>query len=115
MSRHMAVNAIGTPKLRTSLRLNASLLEESKAEAAKRRMTLTEFVEWGLYLAIKDSQRPKSRKPFVLPVCKAIDGRGELLVPIDFNNSAEMWDILDELDRQEKLEQQKARDDSPGR
>lgn len=115
MSRHMVSGVIGTPKLRTSLRLNASLLEESKAAAAKTGMTLTEFMERGLYLAIKDSQRPKSTEPFVLPVSKAVDGRGELLVPIDFNNSVEMWDILDEIERQGKEERSKERDDSSGR
>jgi hypothetical protein len=115
MSRHMGVKAISTPKLRTSLRLNASRLIESKTEAAKRGMTLTEFVNWGLYLAVRESQRPKSKEPFVLPVCKAIDGRGEPLIPINFNNSVEMWDTLDELERQEKLEREKARDDSSGR
>jgi hypothetical protein len=111
MSRHMASIVIGTPKLRTSLRLNASILEVSKAEAAKRGMTLTEFMERGLYLAIKESQQPKKHEPIKLPVCTS---GGGLLVPIDFNNSAEMWDIIEELERQEKLERQ-TRDDSAGR
>jgi hypothetical protein len=117
MSRHMA-GGTKTQMRRTSLRLAASLLDEATQEAAKDGLTLTQFFEEGLRLAVKRRRErrhdPTLDRNWRLPVGVASDGGG-LLVPIDFNNSAEMWDILDELDRQEKLESETRPDDPAGR
>jgi hypothetical protein len=100
MSRHMIAKM---PVERTTVRLNSSLLDDAKAEAAKADMTLTAFMEEGIRLAIKrHRERSLDRdfdKDWKLPVGVASDG-GRLLIPIDFNNSAEMWDILDDLERE---------------
>ena len=45
-------------QLRTTVRLEESLLEQAKAEAASRKTTLTALIEEGLNTVIKEGQRP---------------------------------------------------------
>ncbi len=101
---------------RTTVRLRASQLEEAKRVASKSGMTLTELIDEGLDLAIKRHHAPPQMDPdWKLPVGRAIGGDGSLLVPIDFNNSAQMWEAIEELERQEKRERQNQPDDSSRR
>jgi hypothetical protein len=79
-------------QLRTTIRLEESLLEQAKAEAARRNTTLTSLIEEGLHRVIKDAYKPVRRKKVVLPVSKRTGGT---LPGVDINNSAELWDILD--------------------
>jgi hypothetical protein len=72
--------------------LEESLLEQAKAEAARRNTTLTSLIEEGLHRVIKDAYKPVRRKKIVLPISKRTGGT---LPGIDINNSAELWDILD--------------------
>jgi hypothetical protein len=79
-------------QLRTTIRLEESLLEQAKAEAARQNKTLTSLVEEGLHLVLKEAQKPMQRKKVVLPVSTRTGGT---LPGVDINNSAELWDILD--------------------
>jgi hypothetical protein len=79
-------------QLRTTVRLEESLLEQAKAEAARRNTTLTSLVEEGLHLVLKEAQKPVRRKKVVLPVSTRTGGTWP---GIDINNSAELLDIME--------------------
>ncbi len=79
-------------QLRTTIRLEESLLEQAKAEAARRNTTLTSLIEEGLHRVIKDAYKPVRRKKVVLPVSTRT---GWTLPGVDINNSAELLDIMD--------------------
>jgi uncharacterized protein DUF6364 len=79
-------------QLRTTIRLEESLLEQAKAEAARQNKTLTSLVEEGLHLVLKEAQKPVRRKKIVVPVSKRTGGTWP---GIDINNSAELLDIMD--------------------
>jgi hypothetical protein len=79
-------------QLRTTVRLEESLLEQAKAEAARQNKTLTSLVEEGLYLVLKNAQKPISRKKLVLPVSKQGGGTWP---GVDLSNSAELLDIME--------------------
>ncbi len=81
-------------QLRTTVRLEESLLEQAKAEAARRNTTVTALIEQGLYLVIKEGQKPKARKKIELPI--STKGGGPL-PGIDISNSADLLDIMDGL------------------
>jgi hypothetical protein len=82
MSRHM----------RTTVRLDDSLLDQAKREAARRRETLTALIEQGLRLVLAQSRRAPKRKRVILPVCRA---GGGLLPGVDLNDSSALLDILE--------------------
>ena len=84
MSRHM----------RTTVRLNDALLDEAKAVAEERGTTLTALMEKGLRWAIANPEAAP-RKKIELP--SGPPGH-ELMPGIDLNNSAQLWDLLDEED-----------------
>lgn len=111
-----AKTIVKTPISRTTVRLPTARLDRAKEYAAKRGITLTELIDQGISLAMKHSPKP-GEKGYKLPVGRAADGIGKPLIPIDFNNSAQLWEILDEADRLEKEERAKqwARNDSAGR
>jgi hypothetical protein len=79
-------------QLRTTIRLEESLLEQAKAEAARRKTTLTSLIEEGLHRVIKDAYKPVKRKKVVLPVSKCTGGTWP---GIDISNSAELLDIME--------------------
>jgi hypothetical protein len=79
-------------QLRTTIRLEESLIEQAKAEAARRNTTLTSLIEEGLHRVIKDAYKPVKRKKIVVPVSKRTGGTWP---GIDINNSAELLDIMD--------------------
>ncbi len=82
MSRHM----------RTTVRLDDSLLDQAKREAARRRETLTALIEQGLRLVLAQSRLTPKRKRVILPVCRA---GGGLLPGVDLNDSSALLDILE--------------------
>ena len=82
MSRHM----------RTTVRLDDSLLEQARREAQRRGETLTSLVEKGLRLELIHSKPSTQRRRVVLPVSKA---GGGVMPGVDLNNSAALSDILD--------------------
>lgn len=105
MLAHMKRSSFKAPVARTTVRVNGNLLDEAKHEASKRGVTLTSLIEQGLRLALKQKPKPKFDDNWKLPV-GVCSGSGDLLVPIDFNDSAEMWNIIEDLERKEKLERE---------
>jgi hypothetical protein len=79
-------------QLRTTIRLEESLLEQAKAEAARQNKTLTSLVEEGLHLVLKEARKPADRKRTPMPVSKRTGGTWP---GIDINNSADLLDIMD--------------------
>jgi hypothetical protein len=79
-------------QLRTTVRLEEGLLEQAKAEAARRNKTLTALIEEGLRLAMANPKTPVRRKRVTLPVSR----RGGGTMPgVDINNSSDLLDILE--------------------
>jgi hypothetical protein len=78
--------------MRTTVRLNDALLEQAKAEAAARGVTLTSLIELGLRLAMAQ-KRPEALE-WDLPVS---DAKGWTLPGVDINNNADLLDIMDGL------------------
>jgi hypothetical protein len=74
------------------VRLEESLLEQAREEAARQNKTVTALIEEGLHLVLKNAQKPAKRRRVVLPVSTRTGGT---LPGIDINNSAELLDIMD--------------------
>jgi len=77
-------------QLRTTVRLEESILEQAKAEAARRNTTLTSLIERGLVMVLKEDEKP--RKKIEVPISTKTGGP---MPGVDISNSAELWDILD--------------------
>ncbi len=86
MSRHMVAE-----RIRTTVRLNEALLDQAKAVAEQEGSTLTALIEEGLRWAVAREDRPRERI-----VLRTSSAGGELRPGIDLNNSAQLWELLDE-------------------
>jgi hypothetical protein len=73
--------------------LDETLLERARAEAAKRKTTLTSLIEQGLELVLRRPLKRPERGPVTLPVCRA---RGGTLPGVDLNSSASMLDRMED-------------------
>ena len=83
MSRHM----------RTTVRLDDSLLEQAKQEARRRNETLTSLLDKGLRLVLAAGTAQRRSKPKVtLPVCKQ---GGGTMPGVDLNDTSSTLDILE--------------------
>ena len=82
MSRHM----------RTTVRLDETLLERAKREAERRGETLTALIERGLRLVLASPQRRPERRRVEIPVCR--EGGGTLK-GVDLDDSAALLDIAE--------------------
>ena len=81
--------------MRTTVRLDEALLERARAEAAKRKTTLTSLIEQGLELVLRRPMK-RPRLPRVsLPECRA---GGGTLPGIDLNDSASLLDRMEKHD-----------------
>ena len=79
-------------QLRTTVRVEESLLEQAKAQAARQNQTLTSLIEEGLRLVISKASSATPRKEVVLPV----SGQGGGTMPgVDLSDSAGLLDILE--------------------
>ncbi len=78
--------------MRTTVRLDDSLLEQAKRTAAERGETLTSMIEKGLRLVLAKPARRPVRKKMRLPVCRA---RGGTLPGVDLSD---MNDLLDHME-----------------
>jgi len=82
MSRHM----------RTTVRLDDTLLKRAKREAARRNQTLTSMIDAGLRLVLAQPATP-CRVPRVrLPVSRA---GGGILPGVDLNDSAALLELME--------------------
>ena len=82
MSRHM----------RTTVRLDDSLLQQAKAEAARRGVTLTALIDRGLRLVLARPEKRAHRRRVEVPVCR--EGGGTL-PGVDLDDSATLLDIAE--------------------
>ena len=80
--------------MRTTVRLNESLLAEAKKLASSTGRTLTGLIEDSLRESLARSSRPQRRRKVKLPV---FGGRG-LQPGVDLDDSASLLDHLEGLD-----------------
>jgi len=78
--------------MRTTVRLDNTLLERAKREAARRNETLTALIEQGLRLILAQRRPRAARAEIVLPVCMA---GGGTLPGVDLDDTASLLDILE--------------------
>jgi hypothetical protein len=80
--------------MRTTVRLNGSLLERARQEAARRGITLTALIEQGLSLALRRPLKKSERSVIVLPVSSAAGGTRP---GINLDSSSDLLDHMDDL------------------
>jgi len=81
--------------MRTTVRLEESLLERARQEAERRGVTLTSLIEQGLELALRRPMRRSETAARHLPECRA---GGGIRPGVDLNDSAELLDRLEGRD-----------------
>ena len=81
--------------MRTTVRLNETLLERARKEAARRKTTLTSLIEQGLELVLRRPLKRPENRPVLLPQCRA---GGGTLPGVDLNDSASLLDRMDGRD-----------------
>ena len=80
--------------MKTTLNINAAVMQQLKREAARRGCTMGVLVENALRLFLKETKKPSAK----LPPLPTFNGGREL---VDFSNREAMYDALeDEKDRQ---------------
>jgi len=78
--------------MRTTVRLDDSLLNEAKREAQRRNTTLTALIEQGLRLMLRRNPEPARKGRIRLPISRATGGT----VPgIDLDDTASVMDRMD--------------------
>jgi hypothetical protein len=82
MSRHM----------RTTVRLEDTLITQAKREAERRGETLTALIEQGLRMVLAQSRPQHNRERVKLPVSEA---GGGVLPGVDLNDSSALLDIME--------------------
>jgi len=81
--------------MRTTVRLEESLLRRARQEAERRGVTLTSVLEQGLQLALRRPLRRSERSIVTLPECRA---GGGITAGVDLNDSASLLDRLENRD-----------------
>ena len=81
--------------MRTTVRLEESLLQRARQEAERRGVTLTSLLEQGLQLALRRPLKRSERSIVTLPECRAGGGIG---AGVDLNDSASLLDRLEDRD-----------------
>jgi len=79
--------------MRTTVRLDETLLERARREAARRGVTLTALIEQGLKLALRRPLKRTERSRVSLPTCPA---GGGTFPGVNLDNSAELLDRMEE-------------------
>jgi len=78
--------------MRTTVRLDAALLDQAKREAGRRRVTLSALMEQGLRLILAQSRTKSHRKRVILPVSRA---RGGVLPGVDLNDGSALLGVME--------------------
>jgi hypothetical protein len=78
--------------MRTTVRLEESLLAQAKREAARRGTTVTALIEQGLRLVLARPGKVEERPWVRLPVSRASGGT---LPGVDLNDSAALLDRME--------------------
>lgn len=91
---HLNVNGCRniSSNMRTTVRINDSLLKAAKREAARRGQTLSSLIEQGLRHVL--AQPPPVLRRVELPVCRA---GGGTLPGIGLNDTSALMDVMDGL------------------
>ena len=79
--------------MRTTIRMDNTLLVGAKDEANRRGTTLTSLIEQGVRLMIAQKDTAPSRPRITLPVSRA---KGGLHPGVDLSNSAALLDLMEE-------------------
>jgi hypothetical protein len=82
MSRHM----------RTTVRLDDTLLEQAKREAARQGLTLTALIDRSLRLILAQRRSSPPHPRVKLPVCHA---GGGVLPGVDLNDTDRLFEIME--------------------
>ncbi len=77
--------------MRTTIRLDESLLKEAKAVAAETGTTLTSVIEE----ALQESLRRRKQKPSNVRSVRLPLHKGKLRPGVDLNDSAALHDLMD--------------------
>jgi hypothetical protein len=80
--------------MRTTIRLDDSLLSEAKQRAARGGITLTAVIEQALRESFSRQKERSERRPVNLPVW----GRGGVLPGVDLDDSASLLDLMERKD-----------------
>lgn len=81
--------------MRTTVSLDAPLLEQARREAAKRGTTVTALIESGLRRELAHPLPSEERQPVRLIVCTA---GGGTLPGVNLDDSPALLDLMDGLD-----------------
>jgi hypothetical protein len=81
--------------MRTTVRLEESLLQRARREAERRGVTLTFLLEQGLQLALRRPMKQSERSIVTLPACRA---GGGIRAGVDLDDSASLLDRLEGRD-----------------
>jgi hypothetical protein len=82
--------------MRTTVRLDPTLLDRARREAARRGVTLTSLIEQGLQLVLRRPAKKSERPRVSLPECHA---GGGLLPGIDLDDSDALLEHTEDPDR----------------
>ena len=82
MSRHM----------RTTVRLDDTLLDRARREAERQGVTLTSLIARGLRLVLANPEKRPKRHHVEIPVCR--EGGGTL-PGVDLDDSAALLDVIE--------------------
>jgi hypothetical protein len=80
--------------MRTTIRLDDSLLSEAKQRAARNGVTLTAVIEQALRESFSRQKEQPQRRQVKLPVW----GRGGVLPGVDLDDSAALLDLMERKD-----------------
>ncbi|HEY3826560.1 MAG TPA: hypothetical protein VGL82_18485 [Bryobacteraceae bacterium] len=78
--------------MRTTVRLDDGLLDQAKAEARKKKKTLTSLIEEGLRLVLSNGGTSARRQKIILPVSRECGG---VLPGVDLDNNAALLDVME--------------------
>lgn len=78
--------------MRTTVRLDETLMKKARSEAARRGTTLTALIEKGLRLVLAEPVRATARRHVDLPVCSR---EGGTLPGVDLGNTADLLDRME--------------------
>lgn len=80
--------------MRTTIRLDDTLLAEAKQRAARGGITLTAIIEQALRESFSRREERPDRRPVKLPVW----GRGGVMPGVDLDNSASLLELMERED-----------------
>lgn len=83
--------------MRTTIHLPDGLMAQAKKEAADLGTTLTDFIAKAIRLTLANRRKHVVEAP-PLPVYSPPPGQEGLQPGVDLDNSAALWDLMDEAD-----------------